>query len=163
MSTKYTPEDYNTARLHGSYANAAAIARELSIFPDGNHDLHWHEAAQRMDEMAQAYEQGFNDARNFTGLKDIHGRAVLAGDKVWLYPQEYEVISIDDSGPIPVHEVDTTKPKPVPDTPLVRGEVYWSTDQLMWVVKVSWQTPKWSEFKYASVALSHYAVEVHDE
>lgn len=113
--------------------------------------------------LGDIYEQGFAAAKKDTGLKDIHGRAVLAGNKVWCYPQDYEVISVDDSGPIPVHEVDTTKPKPVPDTPLVRGEVYWSTDQLMWVIKVSWQTPTWDSIKYASVALAHYAVEVHDE
>lgn len=162
MSTDYTHEDFNRARLHGSYANAAAIALELSKLPNGQRDAIWFEAHERMAEKATVYDEGYAAAKKDTDRKDINGRDIRAGDRVWLYPQDYESELVGHAGEIPIYEMDTSRPKPVPDVVLLRGTVEWDPDQLQWRVKASWVSPLWGE-GIASVCLCHYAAEVQTE
>lgn len=58
-------------------------------------------------------------------FKDIDGNDIKLGDRVFVFNQNYEIISEDCSDGVPVVLEDHTKPLPLADTPLFVGIVYW--------------------------------------
>lgn len=117
--------------------------------------------AKALPALEFVYAEGVVAARKATGRKDINEREICAGDHVWLYPQDYEKTLVDDTHGAPIYELHTDKPKPVPDTPVVRGTVVWCADMLQWQVQATWVTPAWGD-GVAAVALAHYAAEVQN-
>lgn len=71
-----------------------------------------------------------------TSFKDIDGRDINLGDKVFVFSQEYEVIEEDYSDGVPVIMVDFSKPLPIKDVPLFLGRVEWCDDRKALIVRV---------------------------
>jgi hypothetical protein len=72
-------------------------------------------------------------------MRDIHGKCLIEGDIVLVYPQRYE--SEREAGGVWV--VDQTKPLPVADVPMARGRVAWDKDLLAWMVRYEWVCESW--------------------
>lgn len=77
-------------------------------------------------------------------LKDINGKALAEGSRVCAYAQDYAEISRDESGCIPVIEVDQSKPKPIIDVPLFIGQVVWNPEQLAFEIVIENMMVEWN-------------------
>lgn len=77
-------------------------------------------------------------------LKDINGKALAEGSRVCAYAQDYAEISRDESGGIPVIEVDHAKPKPIKDVPLFIGRVVWNPEQLAIEIAIEEMLVEWA-------------------
>lgn len=76
-------------------------------------------------------------------VRDMNGVPISEGNRVCAYAQEYDEISRDEVGGIPVVEVDHGRPKPIKDIPLFIGRVEWSPDQLAFEIAIEKMMVKW--------------------
>ena len=76
-------------------------------------------------------------------IKDIDGNPIVEGSRVLAYAQDYEEVSRDESGNIPVIEVDHTRPKPIKDVPLFIGCVVWNPEELALEIAIEKMLVKW--------------------
>ena len=88
-------------------------------------------------------------------MKDIHGKRLIEGDTVLVYPQRYE--REREAGGVWV--VDQTKPLPVADVPAARGRVVWDEDLLAWIVRYEWVCAEWKGKAAAQMGGGEYAFE----
>lgn len=94
-------------------------------------------------------------------LNDINGTPLSEGSKVCAYAQEYAEISRDDSGDIPIIEVDHARPRPIKDVPLFIGRVAWDAEQLAFEIVIEKMMVKWeSEPCRVRMGGGHYAYEL---
>lgn len=88
-------------------------------------------------------------------MKDMHGKKLKAGDRVFVYAARYEREQ-EASG---AWLVDQTRPLPVADIPKARGVVAWDEDLLAFVVRYDWVCDEWSGKAGALMGGGEYAYE----
>jgi hypothetical protein len=88
-------------------------------------------------------------------MNDIHGKRLMEGDTVLVYPQRYE--RERETGGVWV--VDRKKPLPVADVPMARGRVEWDEDLLTWMVRYEWVSEAWKGKAAAQMGGGEYAFE----
>ena len=89
-------------------------------------------------------------------MRDIHGKRLMQGDIVLVYPQRYE--REREAGGVWV--VDQTKPLPVADVPMAKGRVVWDEDALAWIVRYEWVCAEWKGKAAAQMGGGEYAFEI---
>lgn len=77
-------------------------------------------------------------------IKDINGHEIVEGSRVCAYEQNYVEVSRDESGLVPIIEVDSSRPIPVKDVPLFIGHVRWDDEQLCFMVVIEKMMVDWN-------------------
>lgn len=76
-------------------------------------------------------------------IRDINGAIIKEGSRVCAYEQRYAEVSRDESGPVPIVEVDISRPMPIKDVPLFIGRVRWSHEHLAFEIAIEKMLVDW--------------------